>query len=99
MGDPKSGERAATFYTLIGNYPSCLRIRVLATPGSCRFAAERGHREGIDANAYLTDVFKRLPSETNRTVQKLTPKAWATEQAAKGQTVAQAVAASVSVSV
>jgi hypothetical protein len=34
------------------------------------------HREGIDAFAYLTDVFTRLPSETNKTVHRLTPKAW-----------------------
>ena len=54
MGDAKTGERAATFYTLIGN---------------C-------HREGIDATTYLTDLFTRLPSETNQTVHRLTPKAW-----------------------
>ena len=60
MGDPTSGDRAATFYTLIGN---------------C-------HRQGINAEAYLTDIFKRLPTETNRTVYRLTPKAWAAEQAA-----------------
>jgi transposase len=58
MGDPSSGTRAATFYTLIGN---------------C-------HREGIDATAYLTDVFTRLPSETNQTVHRLTPKAWADQR-------------------
>ena len=40
------------------------------------------HREGIDANAYLTDIFQRLPTETNQTVHRLTPKAWAAEQAA-----------------
>ena len=61
MGDAKSGERAATFYTLIGN---------------C-------HRESINAEAYLTDIFTRLPGETNQTVHRLTPKAWASEQAAK----------------
>lgn len=63
MGDPKSGDRAAVFYTLIGN---------------C-------HREGINATAYLTDLFTRLPMETNRTVHRLTPKAWAAEQRAQNQ--------------
>lgn len=67
MGDPTTGARAATFYTLIGN---------------C-------HREGIDATAYLTDVFTRLPSETNQTVHRLTPKAWAEERRqAKATTLA-----------
>tara|TARA_R110002124_G_scaffold9755_1_gene50084 strand:- start:165 stop:1778 length:1614 start_codon:yes stop_codon:yes gene_type:complete len=55
MGDPTSGARAATFYTLID---------------AC-------HREQIDVTAYLTDLFTRLPSETNQTVHRLTPKAWA----------------------
>ena len=59
MGDARSGARAATFYTLIGN---------------C-------HREGINAEAYLTDIFTRLPGETNQTVHRLIPKAWAAEQA------------------
>ena len=67
MGDPTSGDRAATFYTLIGN---------------C-------HRQGINAEAYLTDIFKRLPTETNQTVRRLTPKAWAAEQAALRQALAQ----------
>ena len=32
---------------------------------------------GLDnATAYLTDLFTRLPSETNQTVHRLTPKAW-----------------------
>ena len=58
IGDPKSGDRAAAFYTLIGN---------------C-------HRAGIDAQAYLTDLFTRLPlpTETTRTIQGLTPHGWAT---------------------
>lgn len=59
MGDAVSGERAATFYTLIGN---------------C-------HGAKIDATAYLTDIFTRLPSETNQTIRQLTPRAWAQAQA------------------
>jgi hypothetical protein len=35
------------------------------------------HRAKIDATAYLTDIFTRLPSETNQTIRELTPKAWA----------------------
>ncbi len=73
MGDAQTGQRAATFYTLIGN---------------C-------HREGVDATAYLTDIFKRLPTETNQTVHRLTPKAWAAEQATMRQALAQAVVAPV----
>jgi transposase len=69
MGDAQTGQRAATFYTLIGN---------------C-------HREGIDATAYLTDIFQRLPTETNRSVHRLTPKAWAAEQTVKRQALAQAI--------
>jgi transposase len=49
------------------------------------------HREGIEATAYLTDVFTRLPTETNRTVHRLTPKAWAAEQASMRQALAQTV--------
>lgn len=67
MGDAGTGDRAATFYTLIGN---------------C-------HREGINAEAYLTDIFQRLPSETNHTVHRLTPKAWAAE-IARRKSAAQA---------
>jgi len=73
IGDAQTGDRAATFYTLIGN---------------C-------HREGIDAEAYLTDIFKRLPTATNQTVHRLTPKAWAAERAAMRQALAQAVVAPV----
>lgn len=69
MGDAATGNRAATFYTLIGN---------------C-------HREGINAEAYLTDIFQRLPTETNQTVHRLTPKAWAAE-AARRKSVAQTAA-------
>lgn len=50
------------------------------------------HREGIEATAYLTDIFKRLPTHTNQTVHRLTPKAWAAEQAARRATVTQAAA-------
>ena len=71
MGDAQTGQRAATFYTLIGN---------------CQ-------REGIDATEYLTDIFERLPTETNRTVSRLTPKAWAAEQKAKHQALVQVVVA------
>ena len=67
MGDPTTGDRAATFYTLIGN---------------C-------HRRGINAAAYLTDIFQRLPTETNHNVHRLTPKAWAAEQATLRQALAQ----------
>jgi hypothetical protein len=56
MGDPKSGGRAALFYTLIGN---------------C-------HRAGIDAQAYLTDLFTRLanPAQTTKSLRGLTPQGW-----------------------
>jgi transposase/regulator of replication initiation timing len=47
------------------------------------------HRQGIDATAYLTDIFKRLPTETNQTIHRLTPKAWAADQAAKRHSLAQ----------
>ena len=62
MGDPKSGDRAAAFYTLIGN---------------C-------HRAGIDAQAYLTDLFTRLPlpTETTKTIRGLTPHGWAANRKA-----------------
>ena len=61
MGDASTGQRAATFYTLIGN----------------------SQKEGINAEAYLTDIFKRLPSATTETVKHLTPKAWAAEKCAE----------------
>ena len=66
IGDPKSGDRAAAFYTLIGN---------------C-------HRAGIDAQAYLTDLFTRLPlpTETTKTLGTLTPHGWATAQKAAAGT-------------
>ena len=47
------------------------------------------HRQGIDATAYLTDIFKRLPTETNQTIHRLTPEAWTAEQAAKRHALAQ----------
>jgi hypothetical protein len=53
------------------------------------------HRQGIDATAYLTDIFKRLPTETNQTIHRLTPKAWAAEQAAKRHALAQSAIAQV----
>lgn len=60
MGDPKGGDRAAVFYTLISN---------------C-------HRAGIDAQAYLTDLFTRLPlpQETTKNLSRLTPHGWAAER-------------------
>jgi transposase len=71
MGDASTGDRAATFYTLIGN---------------C-------HREGVNAEAYLADIFARLPTETNQTVHRLTPKAWAAERLAAAEaTRAQSMA-------
>ncbi len=72
MGDPKSGDRAAVFYTLVGN---------------C-------HRERINAEDYLTDLFTRLAMETNHTVHRLTPKAWAAEQRALNQPQAKNCATS-----
>ena len=65
IGDPKSGDRAAAFYTLIGN---------------C-------HRAGIDAQAYLTDLFTRLPlpTETTKTIRGLTPQGWAAARKAAAQ--------------
>lgn len=68
MGDATTGDRAATFYTLIGN---------------C-------HRAGIDAFTYLSDIFKRLPTETNQTVHRLTPRNWAADRLAASQALTQA---------
>jgi transposase len=59
VGDAQAGNRAATFYTLIGN---------------C-------HKEGINAEACLTDILQLLPTETDHTVHRLTPNAWAAEAA------------------
>ena len=65
IGDPKTGDHAAAFYTLIGSDPSCLRICSLAMPGFvAAIAAGRCHRTGIDAQAHLTDLFTRLPIPT-----------------------------------
>jgi hypothetical protein len=58
IGDPKAGDRAAAFYTLIGN---------------C-------HRAGIDAQAYLTDIIRRLPTTPATAMHTLTPASWAAEQ-------------------
>ena len=65
IGDPKSGDRAAAFYTLIGN---------------C-------HRAGIDAQAYLTDLFTPLPlpTETTKTLRGLTPQGWAAARKADAE--------------
>ena len=46
------------------------------------------HREGIDAFTYLNDVFTRLPTETNQTVYRITPRNWAADYAATRQTLA-----------
>ena len=51
------------------------------------------HRQGIIATDYLTDILKRLPTETNQTVHRLTPKAWAADQTAKHQALALAAVA------
>ena len=51
VGDAKAGDRAASFYTLLGN---------------CR-------QLGIDAYAYLLDLFTCLPSLTNRQIKDVTP--------------------------
>ncbi len=67
MGDAKSGERAATFYTLIGN---------------C-------HRAGLNAEAYLTELFERLPSATTKTVHDLTPHAVAAQRRAALEAAAE----------
>ena len=66
MGDPQSGERAATFYTLIAN---------------C-------HRVGLNAEAYLAELFERLPSATTKTVNELTPHAMAAKRRAAAQSAA-----------
>ena len=55
IGDAKAGDRAAVFYTLIGN---CRRLQ-------------------IDAQAYLEDLFTRLPAMTNHQIPEITPTAWA----------------------
>ncbi len=55
IGDAGAGNRAAAFYTLLGN---------------CR-------QLGIDAYAYLLDLFTRLPGLTNQRVKEWTPAAWA----------------------
>jgi transposase len=52
------------------------------------------HREGVNAGAYLTDIFQRLPTQTNPTVHRLTPKTWAAE-ASRHKTVTQAAVLSV----
>lgn len=47
------------------------------------------HREGINAFEYLSDVFMRLPTETNQTVHRLTPRNWVAEHTKARQTLAR----------
>jgi hypothetical protein len=54
------------------------------------------HREGINAKVYLTEVFTRLPDETNQTVLQLTPKAWAAARRAKKAAASALMRATVS---
>lgn len=54
IGDAQAGDRAAVFYTLIGN---CRRLQ-------------------IDPQAYLQDLFTRLPTMTNHQIPGITPAAW-----------------------
>lgn len=42
---------------------------------------ESCRRRGIDANAYLRDMFARLPSMTNQQIAEVTPEAWARSRA------------------
>jgi transposase len=70
-------------WLFIGDAQSGARTATFYTLiGNCR-------REGINATEYLSDIFKRLPTETNQTVHRLTPHAWAAEQALKRQAVTQ----------
>ena len=70
-------------FLLIGDAQASHRAATFYTLiGNC-------HRAGINAEAYLTDLFSRLPTETTRTVHRLTPHAWAVEQA-RHKAVAQA---------
>jgi transposase len=59
IGDAQAGDRAAVFYTLIGN---CRQLK-------------------IDAQAYLQDLFTRLPVMTNHQIPEITPAAWAKNRA------------------
>jgi transposase len=59
IGDAQAGDRAAVFYTLIGN---CRRLQ-------------------IDPQAYLEDLFTRLPAMTNHQIPEITPAAWAKNRA------------------
>ncbi|TDU73251.1 hypothetical protein EI77_01720 [Prosthecobacter fusiformis] len=77
-----------TCWLFMGDAKSGARAAVFYTLiGNC-------HREGINAESYLTDLFTRLPSETNQTVHRLTPKAWAAEQSALNQSQAKTCVAS-----
>ena len=54
--------------------------------GNCR-------RAGVDAYAYLQDIFTRVPTLTNQQVKDITPTAWARQQCnqpAPEQTMVQA---------
>jgi hypothetical protein len=48
------------------------------------------HREGINAEEYLTELFTRLPGETTKSINRLTPKAWAEERRTAAQQQAKA---------
>lgn len=65
IGDAQAGDRAAVFYTLIGN---CRRLQ-------------------IDPQAYLEDLFTRLPAMTNHQIPEITPGAWAKNRAQQTQSV------------
>jgi transposase len=65
IGDAKAGDRAAVFYTLIGN---CRRLQ-------------------IDPQAYLEELFTKLPAMTNHQIAEITPAAWAKNRAQQTQPV------------
>jgi hypothetical protein len=47
------------------------------------------HRAGINTEAYLTDLFERLPSATTKTVHELTPHAVAAKRRAAVEAAAE----------
>jgi transposase len=76
-------------YLFMGDAQSGARAATFYTLiGNC-------HRTGINAEAYLTELFECLPTETTKTVHRLTPHAWSAEQAAKHQSLAQAATSAV----